>query len=141
VVVDVVPEAEPVAVPDWLLLPIVGEVEELEDVEESGSVGVEGDVVDVLGEVVSCVERVDDEDVWLVDPLRVVDCEEVDGLVDVAPDVELLELPVLGVDWVWAEEGWLWLDVVCALSARAAAITAIALPVTDFRGIFICDFP
>ena len=78
------------------------------------------------------------------------DCEELDGLVDgvVAlsalervPDVELLELPVLGVDWVWVEEGWLWLDVVCALSARAAAITAIALPVTDFRGLFMCDFP
>ena len=84
-------------------------------------------------------ELVEDDGDWVVEPRRVVD-EDEDGLVDelelsvadVVPDVELLELPVLEPDCVW-------LDVVCALSARVAEISATVLEVTSFRGIFMCD--
>jgi hypothetical protein len=81
-------------------------------------------------------ELVEDDGDWLVEPLRVVD-EDDDGLVDElelsVADAELLELPALEPDCVW-------LDVVCALSARVAEISATVLEVTSFRGIFMCDF-
>ena len=134
-------EVDPVADPDWLASPMVGEVAGLEGIGAGGRVGVPGVEEVAPGEVVDGVERVASEvpgvcrEALLGDVESALEREVVSSALEV--EVELL---VVRSDW----RDELELDgaeVVCALSTSVAARTARALDAADCRGFFMMTCP